>query len=208
MRHRAASEQVAGQVGRASGLSKWGGLLLVQHGEPAGRRPASEWCGSVVFYPPGAAGGVFRPFGPPCQSSWTSAALVEHVDRPMETVLRTLRTTIISGPEGVRVSFRVSSSTVHVAGVLPLGHGEEFSCEQLCGGGGDVLARPAASSMHRPSLSPRPIPFVLLSLSPSPPSTRSAGRPCKSVVPGALCLLWAIGGGRGSLMAGPCCGFG
>jgi hypothetical protein len=35
MVQRAASEQ----VGRASGLSKWGGLLLVQHGEPAGQHP-------------------------------------------------------------------------------------------------------------------------------------------------------------------------
>jgi hypothetical protein len=43
-----------------------------------------------------------------------------------------------------------------------------------CAGVGDVLPRPAASLMHRPSLSPRPIPFVLLGLSPSPPSTRSA----------------------------------
>jgi hypothetical protein len=95
---RAASEQ----VGRASGLSKWGGFLLVQHGEPVGRhliRPASEWCGTAVFYPPGAAGGVFRPFGPPCQWSWTSAAHVEHVIggwRPFS---------IISGLEGYECLF-------------------------------------------------------------------------------------------------------
>jgi hypothetical protein len=149
-----AQRAASGQVGRASGLTKWGGLLLVQHGQTAGRHSASEWCGSVVFYPPGAAGGVFRPFGPPCQWSWTCSACPDR-----------------SPPR-------------------------------------DNIWSEGASSIHRPSLSPRSIPFVLLGPSPSHPSTRSAGRPCISVVPGAGSLLWAIGGGRGFLMAGFCCGFG
>jgi hypothetical protein len=58
----------------------------------------------------------------------------------------------------------VSSSTVHVVGVLPLGHGRELYCERLCGGGGCIAssgrlfdAPPLTFPSPHPLRSPWPI---------------------------------------------------